>query len=180
MNVPSTKKSKSQRPRNLASATPVTPITRANARSAIEEELFDIDFDNDDDFDIDTLSANFDDVESPIGGGVGSNIVIGNSQLAYDGSRGSSNVDRSDFDFNTDFDLQDMSNPISKAHDMEEVEYEEYGQGSEKGALYDAYNLLHTLAQVRKSSYIYTALLKSLVDLRLKHDSNPIGFTSNI
>lgn len=164
MKAASTKKSKSQRSRNLASATPVTPIASTNARSAIEEELFDFDFDNADDFDIDTLSANFDDIESSIGGGVGSNSGIGSSQSAYDGSRGSSNVDRSDFDFNTEFDLQDMANPISKAHDMEEVEYEEYGQGSEKGALYDAYNLLHTLAQVRNISHIYTALLRFQLD----------------
>mmetsp|Transcript_99 Transcript_99/g.131 ORF Transcript_99/g.131 Transcript_99/m.131 type:complete len:1001 (+) Transcript_99:67-3069(+) len=81
------------------------------------------------DFDLDSLAAS-----ASVSSGFGSEDEMDNYEQNYN------DYLQSDFDMEDEFD-----SPDSMQADNEE--YEEYGQGTEKGALYDAYNLLHTLAQ---------------------------------
>lgn len=128
--------------------------TAASSAAALDRDILDLDLD--DDFDLESLTANLDDeFDSVFGGnGVGGNSATGasNSNTAsqsYDLNRG----DQSDFDFESDFLLDEVgtgptSEMMAGGPDSDSDVEEEYGQGTEKGALYDAYNLLHTLAQV--------------------------------
>ena len=57
--------------------------------------------------------------------------------------------DQSMFDFDSSLHIDDEPDLRSKmSKDFSSDIEEEYMQDTEKGALYDAYNLLHTLAQV--------------------------------
>jgi hypothetical protein len=49
--------------------------------------------------------------------------------------------------YDMSYDSEDLDQGYNRARDSRD-DGEQYGQDSEKGALYDAYNLLHSLAQV--------------------------------
>ena len=90
-----------------------------------------------------------------------------------------------------EFDLQNMVNNLSNGDDFyDPINYdsddydprgmgndrghsdaEQFGQGSEKGALYDAYNLLHTLAQVRSLFFFLLQICSFLISFFIFHDA---------
>ena len=68
----------------------------------------------------------------------------------FDYETGGGMIDDDDFDMDGLIDLDgDEEEFLPSSEGKEDDSDNEYGQGSEKGALYDAYNLLHSLAQVR-------------------------------
>ncbi len=137
-----------------------TPSSSSNSNfdddaQAMIDQIFDLNLE--DDFDLDEITANIDDIDSAFDLHSGASSGPLSSSTADRSSVDMDEDDHLNFDFDEDLlhldETSDLRSELASGNsdfgeESDDTEDEEYGQGTEKGALYDAYNLLHTLAQV--------------------------------